>query len=130
MRVLTNNYSDCDLLNLGYYSGGRGPYVVRQDGIAPGGSTLRSDRFLLRKDGVWVVNVAVFALPPKEQEENFVFDKVSEVMETLENLYGKPTAEDKLPEGKSKEELIEMMKTAQSRLWSHMREAKGTKMSR
>ena len=129
MRVLTNNYADCELLNLGYNSGGRGPYVVRQDGIAPSGS-VRGGSFLLRKDGVWVVNLAVFALPPKEQEENFVYDKVTEVLETLENLYGKPVAEDRLPEGKSKEELLAMMETAKSRLWSHMREAKGTKISR
>jgi hypothetical protein len=35
MRILTNRYQDCELLNLGTNKNGRGPYVLRQDGIPP-----------------------------------------------------------------------------------------------
>jgi len=35
MRTLTNDYNDCELVNLGYNRDGRGPYILRQDGVPP-----------------------------------------------------------------------------------------------
>jgi hypothetical protein len=33
MRTLTNDYRDCELINLGFGPNGRGPYFIRQDGV-------------------------------------------------------------------------------------------------
>ena len=62
MRILTNAYQDCELLNLGFNKNGRGPYVIRQDGIPPDSLEAQEDRFLLRKDGTWVLNITVYTL--------------------------------------------------------------------
>ena len=48
MGLLTNNIADCEILNLETGPNRRGPYVVRQDGVAPRGTSVRSYRFLLR----------------------------------------------------------------------------------
>jgi hypothetical protein len=45
MRILTNNYQDCKFLNLGSNKNGRGPYVLRQDGVSPGSFRAQEDRF-------------------------------------------------------------------------------------
>ena len=45
MRILTNNYQDCKFLNLGSNKNGRGPYVLRQDGVSPGSLREQEDRF-------------------------------------------------------------------------------------
>lgn len=120
MRVLTNDYRDFELLNLGYQPDGRGPYVVRQEGIPPNSVTTEEDRFLLRKDGVWILNLAVFALPEKAQTE-FLFQDVGEVFATVEKLVGIPTVEDQLPADKTPAELLEAMRTSQDRLWKCVR---------
>jgi hypothetical protein len=45
MRILTNNYQECELLNLGFNRNGRGPYVVRQDGVPPASLHAHQDPF-------------------------------------------------------------------------------------
>jgi hypothetical protein len=72
MRILTNDYNDCQLLNLGTDKNGHGPYVIRQDGVPSGSSSSQEDSFLLRKDGTWVLNITAFTLPEKEQEQQLV----------------------------------------------------------
>jgi hypothetical protein len=52
--------------------GGDQPYVLRQDGVPPGSMQAQEDRFLLRKDDTWVLNITVYTLPEKEQEQ-FIF---------------------------------------------------------
>jgi hypothetical protein len=54
MRIVTDDYQDFQLLNLGTNKNGHGPYVIRQDGVPPGSSSSQEDRFLLRKDGTWI----------------------------------------------------------------------------
>jgi hypothetical protein len=129
MKVLTNHYSDCELLNLGYNPNGRGPYVVRQDGTPPGTVARQEDRFFLRKDGTWVVNFAAFVLPAKEQEENFLYANLEEALTTLQNLIGKPLVEGKLPEGKSRAEMLAGLESTKDRLFSRIREAKGSRIT-
>jgi nucleotide-binding universal stress UspA family protein len=127
MRTLTNNLADCDLLNLETGQNRRGPYVVRQDGVAPGSMDLRSYRFLLRKDGTWVNNLAVFVLPEAEQEAQFTFETIAEVYALANALGGRPRVEAALPEGKSPEELIAAAKSTTSRVWSRIQSARGSK---
>ena len=129
MRTLTNNYRDCELLNLSYNRDGRGPYLLRQDGIPPNSITPREYRFLLRKDLTWVLNLAVFALPEKELE-NFIYKDAAELHAVVEQLGGKPVVEDALPPGKSHAELSAAIQTTASRLWSRIRDARGTRLTK
>ena len=126
MRILTNAYQDCELLNLGFNKNGRGPYVIRQDGIPPDSLEAQEDRFLLRKDGTWVLNITVYTLSEKEQEQ-FVFQDAAELYATVEKLYGKPVVEAELPPGKSRAELLAAVNTTISKVWSRMREARATR---
>ena len=116
MRVMTNDYRDFELLNLGYQPDGRGPYVVQQEGYPPASVTNEADRFLLRKDGVWVLNLAVFALPEEEQAQ-FIFDEIAEVFATVDRLVGIPVVEDRLPVDKTPGQLLASLQSSQDRLW-------------
>lgn len=123
MATLTNHYSNCQLLNLGYGPQGRGPFVVRQEGTPPGSTTLKVDPYLLRKDGTWVINLAVFALPDKEKEQ-FFFQTSAEAVALLDGLGGAPVVEEALPQGKSRAELKSAAQATITGLWAKIREAK------
>ena len=129
MRTLTNNYRDCELLNLSYNKDGRGPYVLRQDGVPPDSASPREYRFLLRKDLTWVLNLTVFALPEKELE-NFIYKDAAELYSAVENLGGKPVVEDALPPGKSHAELSAAIDITTSKLWSRIRDARATRLTK
>jgi len=118
-----NDYQDCELLNLATNRNGHGPYVMRQDGVPPGSSRSQEDRFLLRKDGTWVLNITVFTLPEKEQEQ-FLFQNAAELHATVQELGGTPVVEDALPPGKSRAELNAAIETTISRVWSQIRDAR------
>jgi hypothetical protein len=111
------------MLNLGSAPGGRGPFAVRQEGSAPGSMTLKQDPYLLRKDGVWVLNLTVFALSEEEQKQ-FLYATSAEVMKALEDLSVDPIVEDKLPEGVSRAELLAAAENFASRILSGLRNAK------
>jgi hypothetical protein len=123
MAALTNSYHNCELLNLGSGPNGRGPFIIRQEGTPPGSMTFQPDRFLLRKDGAWVLNLAVFALPEKDKEQ-FLFTTSAEAMTLLDGLKGDPVVEAGLPPGKSVEELKTAAQSTISGLWGSMRNAK------
>jgi hypothetical protein len=128
MPILTNDYQDCVLLNLATNRNGHGPYVLRQDGVPPGSLHAREDRFLLRKDGTWVLNVTAFTLPEKEQEQ-FIFQNAAELYATVQELGDKPVVEDALPPGKSRAELLATIETTVSRVWSQIREARASRLT-
>jgi hypothetical protein len=127
MGQLTNNIADCEILNLETGQNRRGPYVVRQDGVAPRGRSVRAYRFLLRKDGTWVNNLAVFVLPEAEQEAQFTFESLAEVYALVNRLGGTPRAEAALPEGKSQSELLAAAESTTSRVWKRIQSARGSK---
>jgi hypothetical protein len=129
MRNLTNDYNDCELVNLGYNRDGRGPYILRQDGVPPDSLTPQEDRFWLRKDLTWVINLTVFTLPEKEQEQ-FLFKDAAELSATLEKLAGKPVVENALPPGKSRAELLAAVETTGTRLWTKIRDARATRAAK
>ena len=127
MPALTNNYQSCELLNLGYGPGGRGPFLIRQEGSAPGSTTFQQERFLLRKDGTWVINLAVFTLSEKEQAQ-FLYDSSADALSVLDSLRGDPVVESAIPEGKSMEELRAAAQTTISGLWGRIQNANPSKM--
>ena len=128
MRTLTNLYQDFDLINLGYHSSGRGPYVIRQDGIPPGSETVEEDRFFLRNDGVWVINFSVGTLP-EEVQNAFLLDEIADVQKLIESLSGKPIVQSEIPSGMTKDEILQAMEGTQSRIWQRIREAKASRLS-
>ncbi len=128
MSKLSNRYQKCKMLNLGYGPQGRGPFVIRQDGHVPDSITLREERFLLRKDGTWVLNLAVFAMPEKDREQ-FLYDTSAEVLELLSRLTGEPVIEADLPPGKSVEELRAAAENTITGLWGRIRQAKASKLT-
>lgn len=128
MPVLTNFADHCDLINLGFASDGRGPYVLRQTGSAPGSTSLQQDNFLLRKDGVWVLNLTVFTFPEKEMNEKFLFNDFPSLVSVIDDIAGKPLViEDKLPAGRNRAELLAALQSTASNLISRLRDAKGSK---
>jgi hypothetical protein len=128
MRNLTNDYRDCELLNLGYNRDGRVPYILRQEGVSPNSLTQEEDRFLLRKDFTWVINLKVFALPEKEQEQ-FIFKDVGEWYAAVKELAGNPVVEAALPPGTSRAELNAAIETTVSKLWTRIRDARATRVN-
>lgn len=123
MATISNNYQNCELLNLAYGSGGRGPFILRQEGTPPGSMTFQPERFLLRKDGTWVVNLAVFPLSEKDKEQ-FLFESAAEAMQLLEELRGEPMVESALPAGTSAEQLKAAAQSTLSGIWARMQSAK------
>ncbi len=119
------NYPDrCELLNLGYGPQGRGPFVIRQEGNVPGAMDLRQNTYLLRKDGVWVLNYSVFTLPEAEQAP-FMYQSTAEAMAMMSGLTGAaPVIESALPPGKSLAELQASTEATASRLLTRLRQAK------
>lgn len=122
MPALTNNYQNCELLNLKYGSQGKGPFMVRQDATRPGSMTFKAERFLLRKDGVWVLNLAVFSKSEKEKEQ-FLFESAGEAIQLLAELRGEPIAETSLPEGTSIEQLQAAAQSTITGIWARMQNA-------
>jgi hypothetical protein len=127
MKKLSNRYEQCELLNLGYGPKGRGPFVVRQDGYPPGSTTLKADRFLLRKDGTWVLNLAVFALP-EEEKEKFIYESRADAVKALQALKGDPVIEENLPAGRGLEDLKAAAQGTLTGLWGRIQSAKASRM--
>lgn len=129
MPVLNNFADSCQLLNLGYAAGGRGPYALRQTGYPPGSMNLQQDNFLLRKDGTWVLNLTAFTLPDKDLQEKFLFNDVPEVMKMIDELSTKPLqVEDKLPADKSRAEILVAIQSAASNLIARIRDAQASRV--
>lgn len=119
------NYPDrCELLNLGYGPQGKGPYVVRQHGHEPGSMDLTQNVYFLRKDGVWVWNLAVISLPETEQE-SVLYGTLAEAMSMLTELSGgTPVVDAALPAGRTVEELQSAAADTANRLVSRLHAAK------
>ncbi len=102
---------------------GRGPFFIRQLGTSPGNLSISNDPYLLRKDGVWVLNLRVFSLSEAEQSE-FIYATTAEVMQMLDGLEGPPVIEDQVPDGMTRQELLSKAEVALSRMVTAMKNAK------
>ena len=120
MNTLTNDSRDFLLVNLGFAPNGRGPYSIRQDGVPPGSLLQQSDRYFLRKDGTWVLNFVLYLDESKVPE--FLYDSVAEAHDCILSLTGKPTVDDKLPEGKTKDDVMRAMDSLNSKLLQAIRD--------
>jgi len=128
-RTLTNSFTDFHLINLGSGLNGRGPFVLRQDGVPPNSMDMQEDRFFLRRDGVWVINFAVYDLSEEEQQA-YIFHDIPAVWAAVETLTGPLVVESALPPGKSRAALLASVQSTMSRLLAHLRDAPGTPLAR
>jgi hypothetical protein len=127
MPAISNDYTRCQMLNLASAPGGRGPFVIRQEGSPPDSTSLQQDSFLLRNDGVWVLNLTVFFLREEEQQR-FIYPTSVEVLKALESLHGDAVVEAKLPEDASKAELLAAAGKTASRLLRELKNARPATM--
>jgi hypothetical protein len=123
MPALSNDYNRCNLYNIGTAPNGRGPFFIRQLATSPGSTSLSNDPYLLRNDGVWVLTLRVYTLTEEEQRR-FIYDSAADVMKVLDALEGQPVVEDQLPEGMSRQEILDKAETILTRMVQAMKQAK------
>jgi hypothetical protein len=102
-RILTNDYRDFQLMELGKLmasSGGRGPFMVVQDGIAPGDPRMRTCSFVLTRRGTWLHYYLFLTLPEDVRRRCALFESGAEALGMAGTLSGAPVVEDafSLPE--------------------------------
>jgi hypothetical protein len=121
MPALSNDPARCEVMNLGWGPHGHGPYLVRQEGHAPDSVDFRPQRFILQKDGRWLINLAFVMLPEANQEAQ-LFHHLTDVLVFLDALSDKPVvADDKLPKDSSAEEIMTHFEQCTHRILRGMR---------
>jgi hypothetical protein len=130
MPTISHAVDQFKLVNLGFLRGGRGPYVIRQDGHPPGSMTFEELRFFLLADGSWMLEYAFYLLPEEEQEKH-LFGSLHDVFEVIDELAGKPVVvHDRLPEGVTREVILARMRETGNRLIRRLHEARDGSLSR
>lgn len=69
---------------------GHGPFVISQEGSAPGDLKFRSYQFLLTRENTWLPLFAFVKLPVEERRGLCIFAGVGDVMAQLATLLGPP----------------------------------------
>ncbi len=122
MAALCNDAARCEVMNLGWASGGHGPYLVRQEGHVPGGTDFRPQRFILQKDGRWLLNLAFVMLPEAGQEAQ-LFHSLGELSGFIDRLAGSPVRADAtLPEGSDPQDILRHFESCTHRILRGMRQ--------
>lgn len=90
LRTITNHHKDMDVWDIDP-SPDRGPFVVVQEGCAPGDVTAKSKVFALRRDGTWADAAYYLAGEGTGSFEEIMFLTTAEVMELLQRLAPNPS---------------------------------------
>jgi hypothetical protein len=69
---------------------GHGPFIISQEGSAPGDLKFRSYEFLLTKQNTWLPLFAFVKLPVDERRALCLYAGIPEIMAQLEELMGPP----------------------------------------
>ena len=121
MPALSNDPARCEVMNLGWGPKGHGPYLVRQEGHAPGSVDFRPQRFILLKDGRWLINLAFVMLSEADQVAQ-LFHHLTDVLVFLDSLSDKPVVADAaLPPDTSAEEIMTHFEQCTHRILRGMR---------
>lgn len=121
MPALCNDATRCEVMNLAWAPGGHGPYLVRQEGYLPDSTDFHPQRFLLQKDGRWLLNLAFVMLPEAEQEAQ-LFHHLSDVLILLDRLAAQPVQADAtLPPGTCADEILSHFEQCTHRILRGMR---------
>jgi hypothetical protein len=87
--AITNQHTDCEVLNLDPASPKGGPFIVTQNATDPDHPQQREEMFLLRRDGAWV-EFATHALMPEGKRVSVLFDSLGDIMKLMEDLPAQP----------------------------------------
>jgi hypothetical protein len=87
-RVLTNDYRECKLIKLDPDDPGS-PFVVAQEGYAPGDRSCRMRLFYLQRDGQWIDEICRSTRPDSEAGD-IVYETSAEAVQMLRSLLGTP----------------------------------------
>lgn len=129
MAALSNDPAHCEVMNLAWSPNGHGPYLVRQEGYEPGSSTFKMQRFILQKDGRWLLNLAFVMLPEAEQEAQ-LFHSLKEVLILLDDITSKSVRADaSLPAGAGADEILAHFEQCTHRILRGMRSCAVEKLS-
>jgi hypothetical protein len=88
--ALSNQHTDCDVLNLDPHDPRGGPFLVTQKATAPDDPRQLEDLYLLRHDGAWV-EFATHALMPEAERVSALFDSLGDIVRLMEDLPPQPT---------------------------------------
>lgn len=88
MPALKNDFACFTIVNLDPDAPSRGPFIVAQNGSAPGDPKVESKIFLMAKDGSWVDWASLFGIHGAMADE-LLFDTVQEVVASIEALTSK-----------------------------------------
>ncbi len=121
MPALSNDASRCEIMNLAFSQQGHGPYLIRQEGYPPGSNDFKPQRYLLQKDGRWLLNLAFVLLPEAEQETQ-LFHSLKEVLTLLDQLAAQPVrADSTLPQDTTPEEVMAQFERCTHRILRGLR---------
>lgn len=87
MSTLQNDFARFTIVNLEPDSPSRGPFIVAQNGSAPGDPRVRNKVHLLARDGTWV-DMTVLFTDPLSAARDLLFDTVGEMLGVIEKLVG------------------------------------------
>jgi hypothetical protein len=96
-RTITNRLADCELFDLSKLMGSgqtRGPFLLVQDGCAPGDPRMRECSFVLTRRGTWLHYYLYLALPETVRRRCALFDRAHEAMQRVETLPDEVRVED------------------------------------
>lgn len=128
-KPLTNSFLDTVYVNLGLNEAGHGPYVIRQEGYPPGSIDMEMDRYVLMKDGTWVLNYVLSALPEPEAD-TVLFDSIDEALQTLESLAGHDVkCRSEPPDGMTLEQAINIYEKEMPALLQRIQKARAERFS-
>ena len=87
MSALQNDFARFTIVNLEPDSPSRGPFIVAQNGSAPGDPRVQNKIHLLARDGTWI-DMAVLFTNPVSVADDLLFDTVAEMVGVIEGLNG------------------------------------------
>lgn len=90
-HVITNRFQDFKLLNLAPERGhpqDRGPFLISQEGAAPGDPASRQCAFVLTRRGTWLHHFILFRLTKDTQTRIAEFSSAAEALALADGLAG------------------------------------------
>jgi len=124
MPALCNDPDRCEVINLGWATAGRGPYLVRQHGYTTNSHDFQPQPFILQKDGRWLLNLA-FVMLSESQQEQQLFHSLTDVLHCFERIANQPVqAEDNLPTDANPAEILRNFESCTLRILQGLRTGK------
>lgn len=87
--ALSNDYSDCRVLNLNPADPQCGPFLATQYAIAPDDPSQEENLYLLQRDGVWI-EYATHVLSPESERVPVEFDALADIVKLFARMPPQP----------------------------------------